>query len=275
MTIARHAPPRPACLARLATDRSVPVIAAIRPVGTTSSPPITTGGSGEIWRSSRAPPAASGDGPGGRRRACVLVGVEPGVRPSGLLLKLQLLGAVVPVVDLLRQAVLDRGLGLVDQRDRAAADLREMLGHDVGDGVALGLLLQLARNPGALGSGQDRVDVGLVVGQRPVVEVRRVVQVAGLARGVELDVEHPLGDDAALAARVGWRPGSRAPGRRARAAECRDRVRPRAPCPAAADRGGAPGSGRWSRRAAGGRADERGQRLPWGATSAFSKAMRS
>ncbi len=79
------------------------------------------------------------------------------------------------------------------------AHLGQVLGHDLGDGVALRLLLQLAGDPGALGPGEERVDAGLVLGQRPVVEVGRVVQVAGGAVGVELDVEHPLGDDAALA----------------------------------------------------------------------------
>ena len=51
----------------------------------------------------------------------------------------------------------------------------------------------------ALGPGEDGVDAGLAVGQRAVVEVGRVVEVAGGAGGVQLDVEHALGDDAALA----------------------------------------------------------------------------
>ena len=73
-----------------------------------------------------------------------LAGVEPGVGLAGLLLELELLGAVVPVGDLLGEPVLHRRLGLLDQRELAAAHLGEVLGHDVRDGVALRLLLQLA-----------------------------------------------------------------------------------------------------------------------------------
>ena len=44
-----------------------------------------------------------------------LAGVEPGVGLAGLLLELELLGAVIPVGDLLGQPVLDRRFGLGDQ----------------------------------------------------------------------------------------------------------------------------------------------------------------
>ena len=75
-----------------------------------------------------------------------------------------------------------------------SAHLRQVLRHDVRDGVALRLLLQLAGDPGALGPVEDRVHTRLALGQRPVVEIGRVVQVARGAVGVELDIEHPLGD---------------------------------------------------------------------------------
>ena len=72
---------------------------------------------------------------------------------------------MVPVADLLGQPVLDRRLGLGDQLELAVADLVQVLRHHVRDGVALGLLLQLARDPGALRPGENRIDAGFVVGQ--------------------------------------------------------------------------------------------------------------
>ena len=74
-----------------------------------------------------------------------------------------------------------------------------MFRDDVGDGVRLRRLLQTPADPGALGPFEERVDRRLVVRQRPVVEIRRVVQMARHAVVVELDVEHPLRDDAPIA----------------------------------------------------------------------------
>ena len=175
-------------------------MAASRPAGTTSNPPSTTGGSGEIWASSFrsssrfCKPALEVIGP-----LAGLARVELGVGLAGLLLELELLGAVVPVGDLLGQPVLHRGFGLGDELELGVPHLLEMLRHDLGDGVALRLLLDLAVDPRALGPIEDRLHARLALGQRPVVEVGRVVNVAGRPVGVELDVEHPLGDDAALA----------------------------------------------------------------------------
>ena len=125
--------------------------------------------------------------------------VELGIGFAGLLLEFELLGAVVPVGDLLGQPVLDRDFGLGDELQFGVPHLLEMFRHDLGDGVALRLLLDLAGDPGALGPVEDRLDARFALGQRPVVEVGRVVEVAGRAVGVELDVEHPLGDDPTLA----------------------------------------------------------------------------
>ena len=72
-----------------------------------------------------------------------------------------------------------------------------MGGHDVRDGVALGGTLQLGADPGALGAGQHGGGGGLIRLQRAVVEIGGVLLVAGVGGGVELDVEHALGDDAA------------------------------------------------------------------------------
>ena len=74
-----------------------------------------------------------------------------------------------------------------------------MFRDDVGDGVRLRRLLQIPVDPDALGPFEERVDRRLVVRQRPVVEIRRVVQMARHAVVVELDVEHPLRDDAPIA----------------------------------------------------------------------------
>ena len=123
-----------------------PAIAAIRPAGTTSRPPSTTGGSGEICAlelqllQPLLQPRLEVVGP-----LAGLARVEPGVGLPGLLLELELLGAVVPVGDLLGQPVLHRGFGLVDQLELARRAPPEVLRHDMGDGVALRLLLQLPR----------------------------------------------------------------------------------------------------------------------------------
>ena len=73
-----------------------------------------------------------------------------------------------------------------------------MFRDDVGNGICLRRLLHVAADPGALGPCEDRVDRWVLVLQRPVVEIRRVVQVARHAVVVELDVQHPLGDDAPI-----------------------------------------------------------------------------
>ena len=122
------------------------------------------------------------------------------------------------------------------------AHLREVLRHDLGDGVRLRLLLELAGDPGAFRPREDvRRRPARPLGQRPVVEIGRVVEVPRRAVGVELDVEHPLGDDAALAAlgqaRVLDRVLEVEEHARLRAQR---RARPPAPRRAAAGRGGVP-----------------------------------
>ena len=125
--------------------------------------------------------------------------VELRVGLAGLLLQLELLGAVVPVGDLLGEPVLDRDFGLGDELELGVPHLLEMFRHDMDDGIALGLPLDLAVDPRALGPLEDRIDAGLARGQGPVVEVGRVVDVAGRPVAVELDVEHALGNDATFA----------------------------------------------------------------------------
>src|SRR5215510_864426 len=129
-----------------------PVICARRPAGTTTSPPSTTGGRAEICASrsncsirfwSRACSSSAR-----RRASCEL---RPGIGPTSLLLELEFLGAVVPVTDLLGEAVLDRGAGLVDPPQTPPPDLLEVLRHYLPDGVRDCFLLQVACDPGARG----------------------------------------------------------------------------------------------------------------------------
>ena len=176
-----------------------PAILSTRPRGTTSRPPSTTGGRRYLrvalqFLEPLLQPALQGVRPPAR-----LARVEARAGLAGPLFERELRGAVVPVRDLLGETVLHGRFGLVDQREPGRADFREMFRDDVGDGVRLRRLLQTPANPGALGPFEERVDRRLVVRQRPVVEIRRVVQMARHAVVVELDVEHPLRDDAPIA----------------------------------------------------------------------------
>ena len=82
-----------------------------------------------------SPPSASAAAPESVGALARLARIEPRIGLARLLLVLQLLGAEIPVVDLLGQPVLHRRFGLVEQRQLARPDLRKMLRHDMGDGV--------------------------------------------------------------------------------------------------------------------------------------------
>ena len=124
-----------------------------------------------------------------------LGGVEAGVGAAGLLLQLEVFGAAVPVRYLHCQPSLDGIACFVEERLSGAADFVDVLGHDAGDGVALGGLLQFGADPGTFRAGQQDIVARFADGERSVVEIGGVVHVAGVAGGVELDVEHALGDD--------------------------------------------------------------------------------
>ena len=72
--------------------------------------------------------------------------------PAGGLLRLELGGAVVPVVDLLGQAILHGGLRLGNQAELSGLHLVQALGHDMRNGVALRLLFEIATDPAAFGT---------------------------------------------------------------------------------------------------------------------------
>ena len=124
--------------------------------------------------------------------------VEPGAGPASLLLRLELLGPVIPVGDLLGEAVLHGGLGLRDQHQPGIAHLGQMLRDDCGNGIALRLLLHVPVDPGALRPIEDPLRPGVVLAQRTVVEVGRIVHVSCRALGIDLHVQHAPGDRPAL-----------------------------------------------------------------------------
>ena len=125
--------------------------------------------------------------------------VEAGVNFTGLLLKFEILGAVVPVGDLLGQSVLDRGFGLGDQRQPGRAYCLHVFRHHVGDGIALRHLLQVVTEPATFRPIQNLCGGGFILAQRAIVEVGRVVQMMHLVVGVDLYIKHAFGDDAPLA----------------------------------------------------------------------------
>ena len=97
--------------------------------------------------------------------------IETGIYFSGLFLKFEFLGAVIPVVDLFRQAVFDGGAGLFNPFETPAADLLQMLGNNVSDGVALSLLFQFARDPRTFGARENICDGWLLRLERSVIEI--------------------------------------------------------------------------------------------------------
>ena len=127
------------------------------------------------------------------------VGIEPGVRPAGLLLQLQLFGAVVPVSDLLGQPVLHGRFGFADQFELGFAYVRQVLRHDVGNGVALCLLLQFTVDPLAFRPAEQGLAIRLACGQWAIVEIGGVVNVAGFTVCTHLDIQHAPGNDTAFA----------------------------------------------------------------------------
>jgi hypothetical protein len=116
-----------------------------------------------------------------------------------LLLQLEFFGAVVPPGDFLGEAILDRGFGLGDQFELAPADLGQVFRHDLGDGIALDLLLEFARDPLAFGAVEDRFDAGFARSDWPIVEIGGVVHMTGARAGVHFDIEHALRHDPTLA----------------------------------------------------------------------------
>ena len=206
-----------------------------------------------------------------------LARIEPGAGLAGLFLGLELLGPVIPVGDLLGEAVLHGGFGLRDQRQPGVPHFGQMLRDHVCNGVALRLVLHVAVDPGALRPVEYRRHIGTVSAEGPIVEIGRIVHVPGSRR------QHRAPRRACVWRRhgappsaSGSHPGWRAPGRRARGgrtpssrssistaprfrrSRCRSSVRS-----ITASSNGCPGHTNAARG------------WPCGATSDFSNAMRS
>jgi len=107
--------------------------------------------------------------------------VELRVALARFLLRFQLLGAVIPIDDFLGQPLFHRRLGLSDEFELALEDLLQVLRNHVIDRVALGLLLQVAANPGAFGGEPGSLRRRARRQPGAVVEVGSVVDVPGVA----------------------------------------------------------------------------------------------
>ena len=203
------------------------------PRGMTSAPPATTGGSGESWRflvELGHPPLEA------RLEVVGALAGAAGVHPrllAGELLLLQLVRAVVPVLDLAASAA---GGPPPSSGRRASRSARltsvEVLGHGVRDRVvdARPSRRRVSSHSSSTSACDELELVGL---DRPVVEVGRVAGDARLPVLGQLDELQPLRDDLPLpvvAARA--RSGSRARRRRARAGLRSRRRRRRASRPA-------------------------------------------
>ena len=92
--------------------------------------------------------------------------------------------------DLLGQAVFDRGARFGDQLQPWVTDFFEMGGDQVGNGVALGLLLKATRNPGARRVVENRCNIRFVRLEGAKIKIGRVVEMMRVAGGVEFNIEH-------------------------------------------------------------------------------------
>src|SRR4029077_10517003 len=102
--------------------------------------------------------------------------------------------------DLLGEPLFDRRLGLVEQGYLAFAHLGEMLWHNVSDGVSLRFALKFTADPAAFGPRQNIREAWLPCLQRPIVEVRRVIEVPRCAVAADLHEEQTFRHDASFAA---------------------------------------------------------------------------
>src|SRR5271169_2135335 len=73
-----------------------------------------------------------------------------------------------------------------------------MLRDNRRDRVPLCFLFQLTRDPIGFSATQKTVYARLIVLQRPIIEIRSIVQVTRIASGIEFNVEHALRDYPAL-----------------------------------------------------------------------------
>src|SRR2546421_12719872 len=75
--------------------------------------------------------------------------IDTRVGPARRLLRFEDSSAVVPVADLLGQAIVDRRGSFVDLLFTPLPDLRQVPRHQLRNGIAARLLLQVTRQPGS------------------------------------------------------------------------------------------------------------------------------
>ena len=188
--------------AKVGTAADFPLSVRSNPTGTIIAPPSTTGGSGGEFAflfqfgEPLLQPAGQfvGTLPG-------QAGVEFGIDPACQLLVLQLSGAVIPVVDLLGEPILHRGLRFVDQLFLAVSQFAQVPRHKMQGGVFHGHGFQAALYP--FGGLERLQGLNFFGRQRPVVEIRGRTGVRCLSVGIDFDELHPLGYNAAIAGAVG------------------------------------------------------------------------
>jgi hypothetical protein len=92
----------------------------------------------------------------------------------------------------------DRSAGLFDPATPPCAYLLQVFGNDRRNGMSQGFLLQISGNPATLGAGQHSIYARFVGPEGAIVQIGCVVEVAGLACGVKLHIQHLLGDRATV-----------------------------------------------------------------------------
>ncbi len=108
---------------------------------------------------------------------------------------------MIPIVDLLGEAILHGGLRFVDQLFLALSQFAQVLRHKVQGGVFHGHRFQAALYPFG---GLERFQcLNFFVRRRSVVKIRGRTGVRRLPVGIDFDELHPFGHDAAIAGAVG------------------------------------------------------------------------
>ena len=106
---------------------------------------------------------------------------------------------MIPIGDFFGEPFLDRGFGFGDQGQAGIPDFLQVLGHHMGNGIALGLMFQFPADPVALRSGQDVCNGRLTFFQGPEVKIGGIMHVAAVAVGIQFHIQHLPGNDAAVA----------------------------------------------------------------------------
>jgi hypothetical protein len=96
------------------------------------------------------------------------------------------------------EPIFHRSTGLVDPGAAAVAHFFQMFRHHFGDGVRQCLLLKVSRNPCALRASEYGIYAGFISHEGAVIEIGRVMDVAGLACSIHLHIKHLLGNRSSI-----------------------------------------------------------------------------